>query len=204
MRFSITRLVPVVALVAAGCGGNTLGQLGDILGQAAGAPSGAGQTGQVTVEVRGVDTQRQLIQVVTQEGQTGNVRYDDRTVVVYRQQQYPVTALERGDVVVMQIQDVQGTTYTGRIDVQQSVQERTGTTSGAGNIMQLSGRIGQIDHNRGWFVLQLSTGENVTVTLPYNPPQATLVYFHRLRTGHTVRLEATAVGNNRVEIYRFL
>ena len=188
-------------LTTAACGGNTLGTLGDILGGAMGQP--AGQSGEVRAEVRSVDTQRQEIQVATEQGQTGAVRYDQNTTVIYRQQQYPVTALERGDVVRMQVQETQqGVLYTSRIDVEQSVQERSGTT-GSGALQQFAGRVGQIDYDRGVFILQTQSG-NLTVSLPYNPPQATLDYFRRLRSGDTVRLEATSIGNARVEIYRFL
>jgi hypothetical protein len=165
-------MLAVMAL--AGCSGNTLETLGDVLG--GGMPSSPNQ-GQLNVEVRGVNAQQQLIQVATQDGQVGNVRYDANTVVVYRQQQYPVTALERGDLAVMHVQDVQGTLYVARVDVQQSVQERTGT--GSGTLLQLAGTVSQINHNAGTFVLQTQSG-NVTVALPYNPPQATLNYFHNL------------------------
>lgn len=186
------------ALMLAGCG-STLEGLGDVLG-GAGMP-GAGNQGQLAVQIQSVNTSQQVIQVETEDGQVGSVRFDQNTVVVYRQQQYPVTALERGDIAVMQVQDVGGALYASRIDVQQSVQERTG--AGSGNLLQLSGTVSQIDHNRGTFVLLTQSG-NVTVTLPYNPPQATLNYFHGLRNGNTVRLEGTQTGSARVEIYRFL
>lgn len=188
-----------LAVSLTGCAGNTLGTLGDILGGAGGQ---GGQTGQLRAEVRGIDTSRQTIQVTTEQGQTGNVRYDQNTVVVYNQQQYAVTALERGDIVVMQVQeDAQGNLYVGRVDVQQSVQERSGQ-AGTG-VQQYTGRVGTIDHDRGAFVLQTQNG-NYTVTLPYNAPRATVDYFNRLRTGDTVRLEATSLGTSRVELYRFL
>lgn len=208
MRMMAGRRVLAVLAVAAtaGCGGgNTLGTLESILGSVMGQPAGAGGggTGELAVEIQGVDTQQQAIQVRTQEGQTGAVRYDQNTVVVYQQQQYPITALERGDLVVMQLQDVQGTLYTSRIDVTQSVQERTGTGTGTGELVQVAGRVSQIDHNAGRFVVQMQNG-SVTVTLPYNTPQATVEYFHRLRVNDNVRLEARPVANGRVEIHRFL
>ena len=192
------RAVPAVlalGVVAAGCSGNTLGTLGDIIGM----PSGAAQTGQLSAEVRHVDGQNQRIQVMTQDGQSGYVFFDENTVVVYHQQQYPVTALERGDVVTLQVQqDSRGNLYTNRIDVQQSVQDRTGNTG----LLQFYGRVGEIDHNRGLFVLQTQSG-NVTISMPYSPGQATRDYFHRLRTGDTVRVDATMIGDNRAELYRF-
>jgi exosome complex RNA-binding protein Csl4 len=204
MKTGILRHVTTLAaaVTIAGCGGNTLGALGDVLGGVLGMPAGAGGgQGQIAAEIRSVDTQQRVIQVATQDGQTGGVRYDQNTVVVYQQQQYPVTALERGDLVVLHVQDVQGTLYTQRIDVQQSVQQRGGTGSGA--VAQLAGRISQIDQNSGAMVVQAQTG-NVTVSLPLNAPQATVDYFRRLRVGDNVRLEVTQSATGRVEIHRFL
>jgi hypothetical protein len=182
-----------------GCAGNALGTVGEVLGTVLGQPAGAAQ-GQVAVEIRGVNTQQQVIQVATQDGQSGNVRYDQNTVVVYRQQQYPVTALERGDLAVIHVQEAQGVTYVSRVDVQQSARERTGTGTA---LVQMSGRVTQINHNAGTFVMQ-TQGGSVAVSLPYNPPQATLNYFHQLRVGHDVRLEATMISTGRAEIHRFL
>ncbi|HEX6372369.1 MAG TPA: hypothetical protein VF006_25845 [Longimicrobium sp.] len=212
MRHSIRHLAAAAFTVMAltGCAGTNLGQLGEILGGAMGGVGGAGQQqGQVVVEVQGVDTRQQVIQVRTQEGQQGNVMFDQNTVVTYQNQQYPVTALERGDVVAMQLQQgQQGQTYVSRIDVQQSVQERTGqggtgTVGGSGQMQQVSGRVGQIDHTRGTFQLQTQQGTFV-VSLPYNPGNATTDYFNRLRTGDTVRLEGTVTGQGRLELYRFI
>ena len=210
MRYSIRHLAAAAFTVVtlSGCAGTNLGALGDILGGAMGG-QGAGQNGQVVVEVQGVDTRQQVIQVRAQDGQQGNVRYDQNTVVSYQNQQYPVTALERGDVVAMQLQQgQQGQTYVSQIVVQQSVQERTGqggqgTVGGSGQMQQMYGRVGQIDHNRGMFQLQTQQG-TVTVSLPYNPGNATTDYFNRLRTGDNVRLEGTFTGNGRVELYRFI
>jgi hypothetical protein len=190
------------AVAISGCGGNTLGTLGDVLGGVLGMPAGAGGgQGQVAAEIRGVNAQQQAIQVATQDGQTGNVRYDQNTVVVYQNQQYPVTALERGDLVVLHLRDVQGTLYAQRIEVTQSVQQRGGT--GTGNVAQVAGRVAQIDQNAGAFVLQTQSG-NVTISLPLNAPQATVDYFRRLRVGDNIRLEVTQSVTGRVEVYRFL
>jgi hypothetical protein len=217
-RHAIRHLAAAVFTVVGltGCAGSNLGALGDILGGAMGGAGQQGQQGQgqLVVEVQNVDTRQQVIAVRTQQGQQGNVFFDQNTVVTYQNQQYPVTALERGDVVAMQVQQgQQGQTYVSRIDVQQSVQERTGQTgntggmnggmNGGGQMSQLSGRVGQIDHNRGTFQVQTQQG-TYTVTLPYNPGNATTDYFHRLRTGDSVRLEGTVTGNGRVELYRFI
>jgi hypothetical protein len=193
-------LAGAAALSLAACSGNGLGALGDILGGVAGMPASGGQRAQLSVEIRQVDTQPQRIQVRTTDGRTGDVAWDQNTVVVYRQQQYAVTALERGDLAVVHVvQDAQGNMYAERVDVTQSVREATGGNA----VRQFSGRVSQIDHTRGWFVLQTQSG-NITVALPYNPPQATSDYFHRLRVGNTVNVEAVMVGTNRAEIHRFL
>lgn len=217
-RHSIRQVVAMgfTAMALSGCAGTNLGALGDILGGAMGGMGGAGgqQQGQLVVEVQGVDTRQQVIAVRTQQGQQGNVLFDQNTIVTYQNQQYPVTALERGDVVAMQVQQTQqGQPYVSRIDVQQSVQERTGQTTGngtygntgvgTGQMQQMYGRVGQVDYDRGVFQLQTQQGTFV-VQMPYNPGPATNDYFRRLRTGDTVRMEGTVVGNGRVELYRFI
>jgi hypothetical protein len=186
-----------------GCGTlGTLATVGDVLGTVLGQPAGAGGQAQAYVEIRGVDARQQVIQVRTEDGRTGNVRYDANTQVVYRQQQYPVTALERGDLAVMTVQEAQGGTYVSRVDVQQSARAQAGVGH-AGSLVALSGRIAQIDHNGGVFVLQ-TQGGNVTVTLPYNPPQATRSYFNQLRVGHNISVEVVPVATGRAEVHRFL
>jgi hypothetical protein len=131
-------------------------------------------------------------------------------VVVYQQQQYPVTSLEQGDRVTMQVQQTsQNQLYASRIDVTQSVQQTNvgsvyGNNTGNNQIIQLSGTVRNMDVKRGTFQLQTRSYGTVVITLPYNPPQATYDYFSRLRNGNTVRLEGTSLGNNRFEIYRFL
>jgi hypothetical protein len=215
-RHSFRHLAAAAAAVMtlSGCAGTNLGTLGDILGGAMGGMGGQQQNGQVLAEVQNIDTRQQVIQLRTEQGQTGNVMFDQNTTVVYQNQQYPVTALERGDVAYFQLQQTQqGATYATRIDVQQSVQERNGqTTSNSGTygsgtygsqVLQMYGTVGRIDYNQGWFELRTQNG-TATVTLPYNAGDATTDYFRRLRTGMNVRLEGTNLGNGRVELYRFM
>src|SRR5688572_17086905 len=95
-----TRLLATaaVSLMFGGCA-QTAG-IGDILGGVLGGGAPAGmESGAVVAEVQGVDAQNQVIQFRTEQGQNVNIRFDSRTRVVYRQQEYPVTSLERGDVV---------------------------------------------------------------------------------------------------------
>lgn len=190
-------------LTATACAGGGAGGLGDILGTVLGGQQPASSNvGQLVAEVQAVDTRNQRLDVVTQDGQRGQIEYDGNTSVTYQQQQYPVTALERGDVVEMRIQEVgQGRYYTDQILVRQSVQQREGTTGG-GQVVQVSGTVAQIDHQRGWFDLDTGQGA-VTVTLPYNPPVQTVRDFEQLRRGSRVSLEGYRIASDRIELARF-
>jgi hypothetical protein len=199
------RLTPALVMVAATAGCAQLGNLGtlaDILGGVGGA--GAGQQGRLAAEVQQVDTRAQQIHVRTNDGRTGAVRYDAQTRVIYRQQQYQVTALERGDLVSMQVREVsQNTLYTDYIEVEQSVQDRTGHTGGAAQVQRFSGRVGQIDQSRGMFQLDMASAGTVTVSLPFNAQRATVDQFQRLRTGNNVTIDGVVIGTGRVELYQF-
>jgi hypothetical protein len=114
-------VAPLVALVVAVGGCAVLETLGDIWTGGAGAP-GAQEV--ITVEVQQVRQAQQDIVVRTQDGQQGAVLYDQNTQVVYQNQQYPVAALERGDIVDMRIHQVQQGLYTDLIQVRTPVQHR--------------------------------------------------------------------------------
>ena len=200
---AVALALPLSIAACAGGGGGDLGQiLGSVLGGGAGGQGGG--TGTLVVEVQDIDQRSQEIEVLTQDGQRGPVRYDQNTAVVYRNQQYPVTALERGDVVEMRIQQLSGGGYyTDYITVQQSAQDRGGSSSGGtGNLIQASGTVRQIDYQRGLFTLQTNQG-TVTVALPYNPSAGTVDRFESLDSGDRITIEGYVVANERIELVRF-
>jgi hypothetical protein len=201
--FTRTAAALVAVATASGCAQmGALGGLGDILGGVLGGPGQ--QQGQMRVEVQQVDTRQQAIHVRTSDGRTGAVRYDGNTQVIYRQQQYPVTALERGDVATLEVQQLQNNDlYVQRVLVEQSVQERTGQTQGAGHVQQVSGRVGQINTQTGMFELQTAGGV-VTVSLPANPRTTDVNRFRQLRTGDAVAVEGALVAAGFIELHRFL
>src|SRR5688572_14681453 len=91
-------------LVLGGCA--QAGGIGDILGGVLGGQTGgtgAGSSGTVVAEVQRVDTRNAVIEVETEDRQRVDVRYDEQTRVIYRQQEYEVTALEPGDVIRMSL-----------------------------------------------------------------------------------------------------
>ncbi|MGH7482329.1 MAG: hypothetical protein ACRELV_09250 [Longimicrobiales bacterium] len=184
--------IAVVATACSGMGG--LGGLGDIFG------GGVGGGADIVAEVQYVDTQQREIEVVTDDGQRGAVRYDDRTTVYYRGDQYPVEALERGDIIAMRLQEISGGYYVQTIEVQQSVQER----GGVGSAQRFDGYVGGIDRGRGLFELRDAGGREWIVALPNNPDPQDLYTFERLRSGDRVEFEGQVVGQSRIELYRFL
>lgn len=177
--------------VTAGCS-----QLGGILGGGA-----TPQSNQVSGYIEGVDTRSQQIAIQTSGGQRVMLLYDNQTAVVYQNQNYPVTALERGDQVTARIQSTSGGAYyTDLVQVDQSV---SGPSSGgSGSVQSLQGTVGQIDRSNGLFRLD-GNSASVIVSLPYNVRQADVNTFNNLRVGDRVRLYGVFLDNSRVELRQF-
>ncbi len=197
-----------------GC--SNLGTLGNVLGGVLGPATGSGSASQVAGTVRYVDTQRQILQITTQNGQTGNVYFDNRTQVVYQQQNYNVTALEQGDQVQLRLQqDNQGNYYTDYILVTRSVQDANGGynsntggynngtyNGGSSGYAQAEGRVTWLDYQRGQFGLTTNRG-NLTVLMPYNPNATDAQRFRNLRQNDYVRVEGQLVNNTTLQLQRF-
>lgn len=188
-----------------GC--SQLGTLGNVLGGVLQPGVGSGGSGQVAGTVRGVDTQRGILQITTSSGQTGNVYFDNRTQVVYQQQNYPVTALEQGDEVQLQLQqDQQGNYYTNYILVTRSVQDAGGYNNNGGynngSAVQAEGRVGWVDYQRGTFSLVTNRG-TYTVAMPYNSSASDANTFRNLRQNAYVRVQGQLVSNNQIQLQRF-
>ena len=173
-------------------------QLGTILG---GVGGGSPQSNQVSGYVEGVDTRSQQIAIQTQNGQRVMLLFDNQTAVVYQNQNYPVTALERGDQVTARIQSTSGGAYyTDLVQVDRSVSSSSGGASG--NVQSLEGTVGQIDRANGAFRLD-GNNASVIVSLPYNVRQTDLNRFNNLRVGERVRLYGVFLNNSRVELRQF-
>jgi hypothetical protein len=194
----------LVGLFAIATGCSQLGAVGDVLGGA----MGANQSGEIVGEVDNVDTRTQTITLRNERGQTATVAYDNRTRVIYQQQEYSVTNLERGDVIAVRAQqDARGNLYTDMISVRQSVQDRGGaggTGSGQQQVRQLEGQVGWVDTQRGQFQLRMSNGGSTVVSLPYNTNRSDADRFQRLRSGDRVRVEVRVISQDRVDLERFL
>ena len=104
----------------AGC--SNMGSIGNILGSVLGGMGGQQQQQQqIEAEVQQIDANSGRLYVRTRDGQNGTIRVDNNTMVVFNNQRYPVTSLERGDVVRIQLQQTQNNElYASRIDVLRS------------------------------------------------------------------------------------
>jgi hypothetical protein len=175
-------------------------QLGSILGGVGGA--GAPQGNQLSGYVEGVDTRTQQIAIQTSNGQRVMLLFDNQTSVVYQNQNYPVTALERGDQVTARVQSTNGGGYyTDLIQVDQSVSS-SGSSTGSGNVQSLQGTVGQIDRSNGQFRLD-GSNTSVIVSMPYNVRQSDVNTFNNLRVGDRVRFYGVFLNNSRVELRQF-
>ncbi|MGI9140872.1 MAG: hypothetical protein ACR2GJ_07185 [Gemmatimonadaceae bacterium] len=119
MRRTYILAVGAALLVSSGC--SNLGSIGNVLGSVLGGQQRQQQQQQMDVEIQQVDANNGRLYVRTQDGQSGQVRVDNNTMVVYNNQRYPVTSLERGDVVRVQLRQTQNNElYAARIDVLRS------------------------------------------------------------------------------------
>ena len=107
-------------VILTGC--SNMGSIGNILGSVLGGMGGQqNQRQQLDVEIQQVDANGGRLYVRTSDGQQGQIRVDNNTQVIFNNQRYPVTALERGDVVRIQVQQTQNNElYATRIDVLRS------------------------------------------------------------------------------------
>lgn len=174
------------------------GQLGGVLG-GIGAPAPAEQ---LSGTIQGVDTRAQQVFVRTTDGQTVGVAYDDQTQVVYNNQNYPVTALDPGDQVLLRLESASnGGYYTDLVQVTQPV---NGSQAGqAGAPTALAGTVQRVDAQNGWFTLATQANGTVTVTLPYNPRTQDVNRLRSLRSGDYVRVDGSFVNQSRFELQRF-
>lgn len=187
-------LLALVLLASAGCAQIVPleGVLGGVMG------------GTVTGEVRQVDHRSRRIQVITHGRRSEVVSYDGRTRVVYGGRDYPVRALERGDVVTMRVrEDGRRRLHADLIQVRQAVQDRRGGDVYGRRVQRLEGTVGWVDTRRGEFELRPRRGSSVVVYLPRDARRADVARFRRLRSGNRVRVEGVQVERRVIELQRF-
>jgi hypothetical protein len=194
---TLLALLSLAGLALAGC--HELGHV-DGLGDYGSSSS------DIVGEVQHVDARAREIEIRTDSGRTSVVRYDNNTQVVYRQRNYSVDNLERGDYVAARIQrDRDGRNFTDSITVRESVQDR-GYSSGGGRarLDRAEGRVEYVDPRRGTFEIRDSRNRLIVVSVAFNAPRTVTDQFNRLRNGDHVRIEGRAVNADRFELENFL
>jgi hypothetical protein len=188
----------VVLGVTSACSG--AGGIGDVLGGVLGG--GQPQAAEAQGAIRGVDTRAQQISLQLTNGQTVALAYDNQTKVVYNNQSYPVTSLDRGDQVTARIQSTNNGYYTDLVQVDQPVQG-SNTSASSGNVQTLQGTVRAVDTQNGLFAMDVGTGTRLTVSMPYSPSRADVNRFQSLRQGDYVRIAGVYLNNSRVELRQF-
>ncbi|PYP80741.1 MAG: hypothetical protein DMD35_03890 [Gemmatimonadetes bacterium] len=198
----IGRHAAAAAMLAALGACSTVGSLGNVLGGVLGR--GGSQGSQVSGYVSGVDTRSQIIALQQPNGQPVNLLFDNQTKVVFNNQSYPVTSLDRGDQVTARIQNTNNGYYTDLVQVDQPVQGSGGATSStSGTVQSLQGTVRQIDQQNGLFTMDVSNGTRLTVAMPYSPRRTDVAKFQSLRSGDYVRIAGVYLNNARVELRQF-
>jgi hypothetical protein len=111
----------LVLSVNAGCSGNTA-----LVGRPT-LPARESQPVQneIVATVERVDTASREIYLRPNKGRPGMVTYSAETRVMYRGREYPVTQLEPGDIVALQLgKDSRGNPHTHLIRIQESSRDR--------------------------------------------------------------------------------
>jgi hypothetical protein len=191
--------------VSAGCSDNTALVGRDTLPARASQPV----QNELVATVERVNTGSREINLRPNDGRTRVVGYSTDTRVIYRGREYPVSQLEAGDIVAMQLsQDSRGNSYTDLIRVQESIQDRNqrrgdGASPGS-RIQTLDGRVEQLDFQRSSFEIRDQSRERVIVSLSDNARRSDVDRFRALRSGDYVRVEGRFLDRERFELENFL
>ena len=204
----IGRRAAALGMLAALTACSSAGTLGNVLGSVLGGAAGGGGAGgaganQVSGLVLGVDTRSQVIGLQAQNGQSVNILFDNQTRVVYNNQSYAVTSLDRGDQVTARIQSTGNGYYTDLVQVDRPVQGSTASGTTSGNVQTLQGTVRQIDQQNGLFTMDVNNVGRLTVSMPYSPSRDDLARFQNLRSGDVVRIAGVPLNNTRVELRQF-
>jgi len=192
--------------VSAGCSDNNFALVGRET-----LPASATQAvpDEFVATVERVNTGAREINLRPNDGRARVVGYSTDTRVMYRGREYPVSQLEAGDIVAMQLrQDSRGNSYTDLIRVQESIrdrdQSRGDTYRPATGIQTVDGRVEQIDVQRYSFEMRDQSRERVLVSLPDNARRSDIDRFRALRSGDYVRVEGRFLDRERFELDGFL
>ena len=160
-------------------------------------------------EIDRVDTSSREIHLRPNDSRKRVVGYSADARVLLRGREYPVTQLESGDQVSMQLkQDSRGNSYTDLVRVHESIRDLN-PDRGAGpppaTAMQtVDGRVEHVDFERSSFELSDPSRQRFFVSLPANARRSDLDRFRALRAGDYVKVEGRFLNRERFELDGFL
>jgi hypothetical protein len=129
------------------------------------------------------------------------IRFDDGTQVIYRGKEYPVSSLEEGDVVALQVWNRDRGGWTNLIRVQQNSRDRDLSSS---ETQRIEGTVERVDASAAMFELRATSGANVRVSLPPNAQRSMADQVERLHRGNRVLAEGRYLSRDRFELDRLL
>jgi len=164
---------------------------------------------ELTATVERVNAESREINLRPNDGRTMVIGYSTDTRVLYRGREYPVSELETGDIVAIQLrQDSRGNSYTDLIRVQESIRDRDrsrgDTSRPAIGTQTVDGRVEQVDFQRSSFEMRDQFRELVFVSVPDNAHRSDVDRFRALRSGDYVRVEGRFLDRERFELDSFL
>ncbi|MSP38801.1 MAG: hypothetical protein EXR70_09960 [Deltaproteobacteria bacterium] len=170
-----------------------------------GGLGGAGVNNDVVGEVQFVDSRNRTVEIRTDSGQKTVLRYDNNTQVAYRQKNYPVTSLERGDYIAARVQQERDGSYSvSAFTVRETAQDRGAGASTGNQFNRLEGRVENVDSRRGTFELRDQRNRIVVVSVAFNAPRTVSERFNRLRNGDYLRIDGRGTGADRFDLENFL
>jgi len=172
-----------------------------------GRPTIAEGESDVRAEVERIDRDSRRLYLRPDKGERRVIAYSADAHVLYRGREYPVTRLEPGDVVALQVKrDGRGESYTDLIRLQENVREpsRSEGPSTASRIQTLSGRVDRIDVRGNSFDLDDQQSQPVLVVLSESARDSDRERLRRLKDGDRVRIEGRFMGRDRFELLSFL
>lgn len=129
------------------------------------------------------------------------IRFDDGTQVIYRGKEYPVSSLEVGDVITLQVWNLDRGGSTNLVRVQQNSRDRELSSS---ETQRIEGTVERVDASAAMFELRATTGANVRVSLPPNAQRSMTDQVERLHRGDRVLAEGRYLSRDRFELERLL
>ena len=159
-------------------------------------------------EIDRLDTSSREIHLRPNDSRKRVIGYSADARVLYRGREYPVSQLESGDKVSLQLkQDSRGNSYTDLVRVHESVKDRNPDRGAAvqspSSVQTVDGRVKQVDFQRSSFELSDHSRQSVFVSLPSNAQRSDLDRFRALRAGDYVRVEGRFTGKDQFELESF-